>query len=100
VLSIFEDGIPPVFRIRFEGWSAGAVVPDATTLSVTTLRQPHDVKQVFAFAPMKDAANADFLQSLDSIPEPHEFKATLTLNSASGVEGLTSIYLIRCHNQF
>ena len=86
MLSIFEDGIPPVFRVRFENWTGE--VPDATAVSVTTIRQPGDSKQVFHFAPLLDSAtHGSFLQSLDSIPEPHEFKAVATVFS----EGQLSI---------
>jgi hypothetical protein len=73
-----------VFRIRFENWSGP--VPDATAVSVTTIRQPGDSKQVFHFSPLLDSAtNSSFLQSLDSIPEPHEFKAIAALFSEGKV---------------
>ena len=69
-LSIFEENIPPVFRIH-------AVDKDATLLSenveVTTIR-PNGARQVFLFT-----RTGDFLQSTTDIPEPHNFKVVATL---------------------
>lgn len=77
VLSIFEDGIPPVFRVAFEGWSGA--VPSAADVSVTTVR-PNEggASQVFAFA----LHEGGFLQSTVDIPEPHDFDATLSIKGA------------------
>ncbi|AMP05748.1 CDF family Co(II)/Ni(II) efflux transporter DmeF [Collimonas pratensis] len=69
-LSIFEDGVPPVFRIKAERGAAGLSAHDVT---VTTVR-PDGKRQVFAFAMV-----ADFLQSTVEIPEPHSFEAMVTL---------------------
>ena len=69
-----------MFRVRFEEWKGTS--PEAAAISVATVRQPGDVKQTFHFAPILDSAtNGSFLQSLDTIPEPHEFKAIVTLPS-------------------
>ncbi len=69
-LSIFEDGVPPVFLIRAESAAAGLPAQDVT---VTTVR-PDGARQVFTFA-----RTADFLQSTTDIPEPHAFKAVVML---------------------
>ena len=69
-LSIFEDGIPPVFRISTA--TDGAELP-AHNVTVTTLR-PDGTNQVFAFY-----RSSDFLESTTEIPEPHDFKAVLKL---------------------
>ena len=69
-LSIFEDGVPPVFRIKAEGGADGLPAQEVT---VTTVR-PDGKRQVFAFARV-----ADFLQSTSDIPEPHAFKAVVAL---------------------
>ncbi|WP_283744762.1 CDF family Co(II)/Ni(II) efflux transporter DmeF [Sideroxydans sp. CL21] len=69
-LSIFEDGVPPVFRIRalFEG-----VELSAQDVTVTTIR-PNGKFQVFKFA-----RSTDFLESTTAIPEPHAFRAVVML---------------------
>jgi cation diffusion facilitator family transporter len=70
ILEVFEDGVPPRFRLRAE--SAPALL--ASAASVETVR-PDDARQIFAFAD-RDG----FLESIDEIPEPHEFKANVTMN--------------------
>ena len=69
-LEIFEDGVPPCWRISF----SGAERFSADEARVDILR-PDGTKQRFSF---RDAG--DFLESVDSIPEPHAFSATLTLS--------------------
>ncbi len=69
VLEVFEDGVPPRFRVRTEG--APATLPGATALSLETLR-PDGTRQTFSFA-----ARDGYLESLEEIPEPHEFTANL-----------------------
>lgn len=68
-LSIFEDGVAPVFRIESDG-RRGELPTDVT---VTTLR-PDGARQVFAFS-----QTGNFLESTTDIPEPHAFKAIVTL---------------------
>lgn len=70
VLSIFELGVPPVFRIQN---SDENMVLSAQEVTVTTIR-PGGSRQVFAFA-----QKAGFLESTNEIPEPHAFKAIVTL---------------------
>jgi nickel/cobalt exporter len=70
VLEIFEDGVPPRWRLRTESGAAWTA-PD---VAVETLR-PDGTRQRFAFA-----ARDGFLESLDTIPEPHAFEATLELS--------------------
>lgn len=69
-LSVFEDGVPPVFRLKAP---AGETLPVASCVSVETVRAD-GARQSFAFA-----ANNGFLQSRDDIPEPHEFDVVLTI---------------------
>ncbi|MEX6504784.1 nickel/cobalt efflux transporter [Jiella sp. M17.18] len=66
-LEIFEDGVPPRFRIRFETGRAHA----ARDVTIETVR-PDGACRVFA---MQD--HGDFLESVDEIPEPHAFTARL-----------------------
>lgn len=68
-LSVFEDGVPPVFQLRAAN---GACLPE--TAEIETVR-PDGKRQMFKFI-----AKSDYLESSISIPEPHEFDAFLTLN--------------------
>jgi cation diffusion facilitator family transporter len=66
-LSIFEDGVPPRFRLVTEGASrimAGGV-------SIETIR-PDGARQMFRMAD-----RGGWLESVDEIPEPHAFAAHL-----------------------
>lgn len=71
-LTIFEHGVPPRWRMQVlagDAWSAADV-------SVLTTR-PDGPVQKFRFADC-----GDYLESLDEIPEPHEFTARLSLGHA------------------
>lgn len=68
-LEVFEDGVPPRFRIRFEsgdGW-------DAKDVTVTTER-PDGTRQAFTFTD-----RGGYLESREEIPEPHAFMARVSL---------------------
>ena len=68
-LEVFEDGVPPRWRLRTErghAWAAGDV-------TIVTER-PDLARQAFTFADRDD-----YLESVDEIPEPHEFVARLSL---------------------
>ena len=65
VLEVFEDGVPPRFRLRVE--TGPALTAQAT--SVETVRAD-GTRQLFA---MKDQGG--YLESVDEIPEPHAFTA-------------------------
>ena len=69
-LSIFEHDAPPRFRLVF-GASSAAV--DAAALRVQTVR-PDGARQSFAFA-----NRGHHWESIEEIPEPHEFKVLLHL---------------------
>lgn len=71
-LSVFEDGVPPRFRITP---GPGAKV-DAVSLRTT---RPGGAMQTFSFV-----RRADFWESVEEIPEPHEFKVDASLNGPSG----------------
>lgn len=68
-LDIFETGVPPRFRLFCESGSGWA----AREVGITTTR-PDGTTQVFEFV-QRDG----FLESVQEIPEPHEFKARLSL---------------------
>jgi cation diffusion facilitator family transporter len=68
-LSIFEDGVPPRFRLAAE---TGAR-PYAGAATIETLR-PDGARQVFGLEDI-----GEYLQSVDEIPEPHAFTALVRL---------------------
>lgn len=75
VLSIFEEGIDPEFRLSFENWKTS--LPAALTLAkqftVTTIRS-NGKSQVFQFKPLQSSSSGSVvLRSTVSIPEPHDF---------------------------
>lgn len=65
VLSVFEDGVPPVFRLRGEG----NVPLPSESVRIETLRSGGD-RQVFE---MTDRDG--YLESVEHVPEPHAFHA-------------------------
>jgi nickel/cobalt exporter len=68
-LEVFEDGVPPRWRMRTEQGQAWA----ASDVLVVTER-PDQSRQAFAFVD-----RGDYLESVDEIPEPHAFTARLSL---------------------
>jgi cation diffusion facilitator family transporter len=69
VLEVFEDGVPPRFRLRPA--TGSALIAQAS--SIETVR-PDGTRQFFA---MQDKGG--FLESRDEIPEPHAFTARLQI---------------------
>ena len=70
-LSVFEDGVPPVFQVRA---MSGNVLPGAASITLETIR-PEGKRQTFHFV-----QKGDFLESTSDVPEPHEFDALVTLS--------------------
>jgi nickel/cobalt exporter len=70
-ISVYEDGVPPVFRLEFRQNGQLTPSPGPGFVSAETLR-PNGTSQVFAFR-----QHGDLLESTTSIPEPHEFELTL-----------------------
>ena len=69
VLEVFEDGVPPRFRLRAES-GVGLM---AATASIETVR-PDGGRQLFA---LED--RGDYLESIEEIPEPHAFNANVRI---------------------
>ncbi|SIT39973.1 Cation diffusion facilitator family transporter [Paraburkholderia ribeironis] len=69
-VSIFEDGVPPVFRITPEAANSKL---NAQAVSVTTIR-PDGTRQSFAFDD-----RGGYFESKEDIPEPHAFRAIVGL---------------------
>jgi cation diffusion facilitator family transporter len=65
ILSVFEDGVPPVFRLRTQTSQS----LDASAVTVQTVR-PNGGQQHFV---MTDRGG--WLESVETIPEPHQFTA-------------------------
>ena len=73
-ISVFEDRVPPVFRLFFRDQrSSPKTPPDREIVTIETIR-PDGAKQVFRFE-----AKGEFLESTEPIPEPHDFDVVLTL---------------------
>jgi cation diffusion facilitator family transporter len=70
-IEVFEDGVPPRFRVRAE---AGAL--PASDLTIETTR-PDGSRQLFVFED-----RAGYLESRDEIPEPHAFLASVRVMQA------------------
>jgi len=66
-LSVFEEGVPPVFRVRAE---AGRT-PPAQVVTIETTR-PDGARQLFTMAD-----RGGWLESIETTPEPHAFAATV-----------------------
>ncbi|HLI98484.1 MAG TPA: CDF family Co(II)/Ni(II) efflux transporter DmeF [Bradyrhizobium sp.] len=75
-VEIFEDGVPPRFRIKTKAGPA----PAASDLSIDTVR-PDGCRQHFSFE-----AKGEYLQSREEIPEPHAFTARIALLQAGESE--------------
>jgi Co/Zn/Cd efflux system component len=69
-VSIFEDGVPPVFRITPATENSQL---DRSAVSVTIIR-PNGVQQVFELA-----NRGGYLESMHEIPEPYAFKAIVRM---------------------
>ncbi len=72
-LSVFETGVPPVFRLAFSEHGK-SYLPEPSSVIIETVRHGGE-RQTFAFV-TKDG----YLESTTDIPEPHEFDLTLTVS--------------------
>jgi cation diffusion facilitator family transporter len=70
-INVFEDNVPPRFRVR-----TGAGALGASDLTVETIR-PDGSSQLFSFED-----RGGYLESRDEIPEPHAFLAKVRLMEA------------------
>lgn len=68
-LSIYEDGVPPCFRLS----PVKGLLPNVGEVTVTTTREDGTV-QTFAFVD-----RVGFLETRETIPEPHQFVARLSI---------------------
>jgi cation diffusion facilitator family transporter len=77
-LEIFEDGVPPHFRLSLTGMSH----VDADTVSIETVR-PGGARQVFDMS-----MRSGYLKSIDEISEPHAFTARVSLKHGEEVHAV------------
>ena len=68
-VEIYEDGVPPRFKLSFAGRA-----PFANEVTIETVRRD-DARQVFAMV-----ARDGYLESIDEIPEPHSFTARISFD--------------------
>ncbi len=68
IVEIFEDGVPPRFRLSFAGKT-----PAAEDVVIETVRSD-GARQSFAMT-----ARGSYLESVDEIPEPHAFGLRISL---------------------
>ena len=68
-LEVFEDGVPPRFRLRAE--TGPALTAQAVTIETV---RPDGARQVFTMADQ-----GGYLESLAEIPEPHAFAANMRI---------------------
>lgn len=82
LLSIFEDGVPPRFRV------SGA---EADFIRLETIR-PDGARQMFSFA-----RRGGYWESLEEIPEPHGFQVVLTLTHQGHAHTHATAFIEHAH---
>ena len=79
-LEVFEAGVPPRFRLHaYDDAMAAKVFDDRATATIETIRTD-GANQVFNFQ-----ASGIFLESVQEIPEPHNFEAVLSMGHGDHV---------------
>ena len=88
-LEVFEDGVPPRFRLKAATKGALNYSPAEVTLET---ERPDGAIQRFAFVVKKG-----FMESVEEIPEPHEFTATLKLSHGNHSHDYTVPFIEHSH---
>jgi cation diffusion facilitator family transporter len=86
-LDIFEEGVPPRFRVH-----AGWLPPEP--VEVETIR-PDGARQTFAMTTL-----GGMLESVDEIPEPHEFAVEVRVGSGAGAQSRNAVFEEHDHGAF
>jgi cation diffusion facilitator family transporter len=73
-VEIFEDGVPPRFRLRVEG----RAFPEDVVIET---ERANGARQAFSMRRCDG-----YLESINEIPEPHDFAARIRLKDAAGTE--------------
>ncbi len=79
-LEVFEDGVPPRFRLFADGW-------DLPADAVIETRRPDGSRQTFLMA-----ARDGYLESLHEIPEPHAFTAEVRLGLQADAPSASAVF--------
>jgi nickel/cobalt exporter len=88
-LSIFEEGVPPRFQVRFPGNNAPS--PN-DALTVETIRDD-GARQLFQFE-----NKGDYLESTSEIPEPHQFSVALALTHEGHAHTYATRFVEHAHH--
>lgn len=80
-VTVFEDGVPPRFRLYFEEDGERRALAPGQIVAIETLRKD-GARQRFEFLD-----RGEYLESVDEIPEPHEFTAHLRLAHGEHAHG-------------
>ena len=75
-ISVFETNVPPRFRLYFYDSKKTLINSSSQTVTLETVR-PNQSRQSFNFIPKED-----YLEAIEDLPEPHEFRAILKLKHA------------------
>ena len=91
-ISVFEENVPPRFRLYFFDEARLALAPPGETeVQCETIRQGkagNAESQVFKFQPQ-----VAYLEATEELPEPHEFELKLTLRRAGITHTLTTRFV-------
>ena len=83
-LSVFEEGVPPRFRLGRNG--------ELSPVVLRTIRPGGDM-QTFSFV-----RHDSYWESIEEIPEPHEFRVEAVLKGPSGEQTLTAEFAEHTHH--
>jgi hypothetical protein len=84
LVSIFEDGVPPRFRVSG---------PDVDFVRLETVR-PDGARQMFGFA-----NRGTYWESLEEIPAPHGFQVTITLDHGGHEHAYSTQFVEHAHHE-
>ena len=91
-LQIVEVGTPPRFRVEFSNNDQSGLSKQRPGVLIETVRSG-GVRQSFA---LRDAGG--YLESIDEIPEPHEFTAVVAVGSGAAVEKIEVAFVEHEHH--
>jgi cation diffusion facilitator family transporter len=74
-VSIFEEGVPPRFRIRFFDEQGNPRAPSDRNVVTIETQRDDGTRHSFTFVDR----DAKFLEATDELPEPHEFNAVVVM---------------------
>lgn len=91
-ISIMEDGVPPRFWLAFERGNK-LIAPSAHQIvTIETVRSDGN-RQLFSFV-----SKGGHLESIDEIPEPHEFTARLSISHGGHSHDYDTVFTEHTHH--